>query len=185
MAGYLRIHHCPGCKKIVDTLPGGVWSGLGPSRYRCSRCGLVFHSGRREWADMGGIAKAKYIGISLLYVVVGGMMGGMSISAAVQIQRLGPGATRFRLDPLAFVLGTFVWTVVIAAIQIARLFLSLLRSRENEYRRMDLGKDSKRKVVAVDEPHSPTLWRYTKSGLLFLMLATILLSWLIAYIRTL
>jgi hypothetical protein len=185
MVGHFEIRNCPGCKKQVDTLYGGVWSGLGPPRYRCSRCGLIFNSERFEWADMDRIGKTRYTVVSLVYVGVGGIVGGITIAAAFQFLRLGPWVRRFPLDPLEFGLGAFVCAVLTAAIQIARVFRSLERSRENEWRRMDLGNDSKREVVAMDEPCRPT-WDNVKLGLIFLItVGPMMLGWLIAFVRTL
>ncbi len=171
---------CPNCGAIVNDRPAGICSCLGPPRYRCSDCGLLYESGRLEWADMTWKRKAWYVGVSLFYTGAIGAMGGVSIASAVHSLRKGPWENDIPVGTLEQGLGTLVCAVLIGALQIGRVFRSLEQSREREHRKMELGSDSDQDVATGEESCQHVFWLGPAGLAFFLILAPGVLGWLVA-----
>ncbi|MSR33140.1 MAG: hypothetical protein EXR99_16770 [Gemmataceae bacterium] len=85
----IDLHKCPNCQEAVEIRVAGVSSGLGPSHPACRRCGQVFSSDRREWADMTFAARRRYFLWSLAYMLAGAGVGGTGLQGALRVMDLG------------------------------------------------------------------------------------------------
>jgi predicted RNA-binding Zn-ribbon protein involved in translation (DUF1610 family) len=175
--------NCPHCGAIVAMLPYGVCSWLGAPMYRCGDCGVPYASGRVEWTDMTRKRKAWYVGVSLLYSGVIGGVGGVSIAGAVHFLRNGPWKNEIPVGTLEQGLGTLACAVLVGAIQIERVFRSLERSREREYRRTELGSDPGQETADVEVPCQPAFWFGLPGLAILLIFAPATLGWLVALLR--
>jgi hypothetical protein len=95
MAGYI-LEQCPHCSFPVGTNLG-VHSELGPDVRECRRCGEVFGTGRSEWPDKRALGKMWYVGLSLAYALVAGLLGAICVRGAVHVWQ-NPGQSEMPLD---------------------------------------------------------------------------------------
>lgn len=72
---YFTTQHCPRCHVAYRASQQGLRSNLGPSLYRCAKCGHDFPSGRMEWEPMPGPGRLVYLGISFVYALTLGLAG--------------------------------------------------------------------------------------------------------------
>jgi hypothetical protein len=80
MAGV--IVSCPKCGWAFGGRIHGLDSGLGPTAFRCAKCGNVMDSGRDEWPRLGTGRRVRYVVVSIVYAVILGLFysaaGGVS-----------------------------------------------------------------------------------------------------------
>src|SRR3954452_10593170 len=114
---------CPSCETYFGVrLLFGQSTGLGPSTYVCSHCGLKVASGRQEWDDLSAWNKTRYVIVSLLYAALLAIFGGAFFGTAVRRIELGPSAPEVPLDGfleyLPFAVGV---GVAVAFLQVGRV----------------------------------------------------------------
>jgi hypothetical protein len=102
--------------------------------------------------------KTSFLVDTLFGMAICGIAGAIGTGFGFQFLRFGPWITRVRrASSLELGLGIILTVVLIAAMQTARVLLSLYRSQVNEGRRMELGKNPKQKAIAVNKPGRPRL----------------------------
>lgn len=120
---------CPHCGS-EEGAEGPVHSGLGPSWLACRKCGGAYRSRRLEWAEFNGWGRARYVLLSVVYVLFLAYLGSVSGGTAYQFIRRG----RFEFqvsDVLPGVLtGAATWAAFTAAIQLRRVRRSIARTRQ-------------------------------------------------------
>jgi hypothetical protein len=137
MAGYVLVK-CPHCRKPVDAHVG-IHSGLGSPVLACWWCGGTYRTNRSEWQDREAPGKLWYLLISLVYVAVGGLLGGITLAGAAHVAQ-HPGEAKFRLGEhlIAFSAGFLLWAMLLTLFQLYRIYASVRRgnSRKNRPLRM-------------------------------------------------
>jgi hypothetical protein len=127
MAGFVLIK-CPHCRKPVDA-HAGIHSGLGAPRLACWWCGTVYSTGRSEWRDRPASGKLWYLVLSLVYVAIGALLGGIALAGAShRWQHLGESRFTLGANSIALVVGAGLWGTVIALFQLYRIYASTRRS---------------------------------------------------------
>jgi hypothetical protein len=174
--------HCPHCNKVVDSLPLGICSWLGPELYRCGHCGSSYNSGRLEWVDMTLRRKAWYVLVSFLYVGAVGGMGGVSVAGCVQFLKDGPWQKELPVGTLEQGLGTLACALLIAVVQVGRVFRSVQRTNEREQLFADLECNPELDVSAIGTAHNPAFWLGPWGLALFLVFVPALSGWLVALV---
>lgn len=82
-----------------------------------------------EWKHLPGWGKGWFLGISLLYVVLGSLLGGLSFDIAYELWHTGKFPVEWRFSEPSFMVGWGCWTVLILAVQIYRVYCSHKRSQ--------------------------------------------------------
>jgi hypothetical protein len=147
-------------------LPFGLCSWLGPRIYLCPRCKSPYDSGRLEWAEMTGKRKSWYIGVSVLYTGMLGFIGGVSIAGGVHFLRSGPWKWEVPFGTIEQGMGTIVCMLLIAAVQISRVFRSLNRTQYSD----------------AATPEEAAFWLGPQGLALSLIFVPATLGWLIAWL---
>jgi hypothetical protein len=128
MADYI-LEQCPHCSFPVGTNLG-VHSELGPDVRECRRCGEVFGTGRSEWPDKRALGKMWYVGLSLAYALVAGLLGAICVRGAVHVWQ-NPGQSEMPLDGPGLVPGLVLGVAMVAGVQIFRVLASRKRAAGN------------------------------------------------------
>ncbi len=121
-------YKCGKCTSAVDMNFFCISSLLGPPFVVCHRCGSTVATDRVEWDEMSGFGKLWYFGISLFYLGVVGLLGGISFDAAVQIIQTGEWNQSLRFSQPTFWIGASLWAVFVVLLQLYRVSCSRRRS---------------------------------------------------------
>jgi hypothetical protein len=113
----------------VDLSLLGLSTFLGPPVVLCHWCGHPVETERLEWRQFRRWAKVWFLGVSLLYVILGGLLGGLSFDLTYELSRQGEGPARWRFGETSFIAGCVFWAVLVIVIQAYRVHCSLIRSR--------------------------------------------------------
>lgn len=121
-------HKCPMCDATFDVQVLGISSNLGPPTQVCPACDYAVHTGRREWAEMSGLGKTRYLLVSLLYLAVLGTGLAFSVAGCLIFLVYGPHAQRipFEFHHIFWIIPIFV--LAVALLQGSRVYRSLQRT---------------------------------------------------------
>ena len=156
---------CPSCGKRVDVHIMSITSLIGPAAVECFWCGKVVNIDRIEWWEMNGQAKAWFFGVSLLYVGLGYILGGLSTDIAIRFLETG----QWRNELWNFGIGGGAWALFVGLIQVYRVGCSLQRRKEIELK-----------------PLRRSFWSFHLGGqwkVLVLLMLIPTLCWLVAVLR--
>jgi len=126
---YLPVR-CRQCTSAVDVSLFGLSTFLGPPIVRCHWCGYPVETERLEWQQFPRRAKVWFLGVSLLYVILGGLLGGLSFDVSYELARTGEFPASWRFGAPSFMAGCVFWAALVVAIQVYRIRCSSVRSRE-------------------------------------------------------
>lgn len=133
MEAVYTIVHCPECGRALDAHMYCLFTGLGPSRVECPKCGCAFESKRKEWNDLHWMGKLRFFALSVFYALILGLTGGI-FWVLTGPEGFAPPETSSP-DPFALLKmlpGIVGVVIAIAAVQIYRIITSLRRQRETD-----------------------------------------------------
>ena len=156
---HASIVKCPGCERALEVRMFGLYSLLGPSTVRCSKCGRDVDTERFEWPEMPPFARWMFLGVSLVHVALFGLIGGNVLDAAWQISQRVPKVETLRLGAPSFRYAALGCAVAAALIQAYRVATSIVRARTGR------------------RPHRWTFWFGLQMNVQFKCLAAVILVW--------
>lgn len=130
MAGVIYL--CPQCRHSLGASFFGITSGLGQAQWRCSHCGHVINSGRREWPEMGFGSRLRFVVMSLVYAGIFGLLYGLMGQQAYRNLTARMTGERPAHSPVLFFGAIAGVAVLTLAIQVLRIALSSRRWQRND-----------------------------------------------------
>jgi hypothetical protein len=109
-----------------------VFSGLGPPRRRCGKCGKSYRNDRREWPELGPWRRAWFVAYSLAAAVAVGCLAGVMSAAAFGAGRELSGEVWLGRYWLAGMLMGVLWGGLVLLLQLFRLSCSVQRFEAQE-----------------------------------------------------
>ena len=142
---------------------------IGPPAVECHWCGEVVGTARIEWWEMPWQGKAWFFGLSLLYLVLACLLGGLSTNVALHLLQTGEIRGDWGVAEPTFWIGGGVWAYFVGLIQALRVASSV-----------------KRKKPKYQGPLRRSLWSFQVGGqvkVLLLLLLIPAVCWIVSLFR--
>jgi hypothetical protein len=125
----MHFYKCGKCNSAVDLRIFGFSSILGPPAVNCPWCKEPVQTERLEWDDMAVRSKVAYVVISVVYMAIIGLLGGLSVDSTVSLYEAGHMATTWGFERTTFWVGFGCWAALTALLQSYRYVCSRRRTR--------------------------------------------------------
>ncbi len=124
---HFQAERCPGCRMPFDVHVMGLCTGLGPPEILCRKCGECVRTGRSEWPLATTRARLVFYIVTLVYLVLGALIGGNSLYGAAEYFNGNAHPKNLPLEDPRFIPFMWVGAGIVLLFQIIRVSESIRR----------------------------------------------------------